>query len=850
MKIGSKLLASAARFGWLAAATIAPAVPTTNAVLTITAPWAYTTNNMDAAGWTAPGYTEPGWSGPGNALLYLETASLPAPKNTPLPPKPGGGPMPCYYFRTSFSVTNAAQVTLLIFSHLIDDGAVFYLNGAEIQRVRMNAGAVGYTTLANGQPSGGDATAFESFTVSGSLLTNLVTGTNVLAVRVHQQATTSSDIVFGAALSVVSDPNPVPQLIRGPYLQVGTPRSIIIRWRTDLPDGSQVVCGTNLSSMTLTNNSGARVTEHQVLVTNLEPDTLYYYAVGSADRMLAGFDTTCYFRTHPLPGTPKPLHIWVIGDAGTKDANQQAVRNAFYTLNGTNFVDAWLQLGDNAYASGTDSEYQLAVFNMYPSLLRRTVTWPTMGNHETYSTDANGLYAYVNIFSMPTQGEAGGIASRTKLYYSYDVGMAHFICLDSMTSSRAAAGPMATWLREDLAATTNRWLIAYWHHPPYSKGSHNSDTEAELIEMRQNLLPILEAGGVDLVLCGHSHSYERSYLLKGHYGLSTTLAAAMVLNGGSGRETNGAGAYVKPENFTGNPIGNQGAVYAVAGSSGQTSGGSLNHPAMFISLNVLGSMVLDITTNRLDAIFLRETGATNDWFTIIKTNYAPVAANLIVNVEADTSTNLLLAASDMNRNQVTFAAGELPTNGLLSGFDASSGAVTYTPAHGSTNGDTFSFAASDGRLASGPAVVTVNVVAAADTNHNGLPDGWEAIFNTSDPNGDADGDGANNLEEYRAGTNPTNALSWLRVIEINRGQTGFQVVWSAVGGTRYRLLYSDGDVQGGFDGVFTPLPRAVTEEMDAAPVGSPGTMSFTDDLTLTGGPPAHGSRYYRIQVVR
>ena len=70
--------------------------------------------------------------------------------------------------------------------------------------------------------------------------------------------------------------------------------------------------------------------------------------------------------------------------------------------------------------------------------------------------------------------------------------------------------PMAIWLRSDLAVTTNRWLVAFWHHPPYTKGSHDSDAEAELIEMRQNIVPILEAGGVDLVLSGHSHSYERS----------------------------------------------------------------------------------------------------------------------------------------------------------------------------------------------------------------------------------------------------------------------------------------------------------------------------------------------------
>jgi hypothetical protein len=641
----------------------------------------------------------------------------------------------------------------------------------------------------------------------------------------------------------------VPQLIRGPYLQVSTPSGIIIRWRTDVPDGSQVVYGSDLVSMTLTNNDPATVTEHQVLVTNLQPDMVYYYAVGSEARMLAGFDTNCYFRTHPLPGTPKPLHLWVIGDAGTGDVNQEAVRNAFYNLNGTNYVDAWLQLGDNAYEFGLDEEYQVAVFNMYSNLLAHTITWPTIGNHETYSTDPNGLYAHLNVFSMPTSGEAGGVPSSTKLYYSFDIGMVHFICLDSMISSRAPGDPMAVWLAADLASTTNRWLIAYWHHPPYSKGSHDSDKDVEMIEMRQNILPILEAGGVDLVLAGHSHSYERSYLLNGHYGFSTNLTPAMIVNGSGGRNTNGSGAYVKPEHAVGNPVGNQGTVYAVAGSAGHISGLSAKHPAMFIALNVLGSMVLDITTDRMDAIFLRETGATNDWFTIIKTNFAPVATNLMVNVEADTPTNLLLAACDLNRNPITFATCGQPTNGLLSGFDSSCGALTYTPAHGSTNQDVFRFTASDGRLVSVEGVVIVNVLPASDTNQNGLPDVWEAMYGVTDPNADPDGDGVANILEYRAGTNPTNALSWLQITGINRGQSGFQVVWSAVGGTRYRILYSDGDRQTGFNGVFNSLPRPAAEEIYPIPVGSPGTMSFTDDFSLTGGPPPHGTRYFRAQVI-
>jgi hypothetical protein len=173
---------------------------------------------------------------------------------------------------------------------------------------------------------------------------------------------------------------------------------------------------------------------------------------------------------------------------------------------------------------------------------------------------------------------------------------------------------MLTWLQADISSTTKNWIIAFWHHPPYSKGSHDSDLETELIQMRQNALPILENYGVDLVLTGHSHAYERSYLLDGHYGFSNTLTSAMIKNSGSGRE-DGTGAYVKVDGGT---APHEGAVYAVAGSGGQTSGGSLNHPAMFISLNNLGSMVLDVNGNRLDAKFLRETGAIDDHFTIFK----------------------------------------------------------------------------------------------------------------------------------------------------------------------------------------------------------------------------------------
>jgi hypothetical protein len=191
-----------------------------------------------------------------------------------------------------------------------------------------------------------------------------------------------------------------------------------------------------------------------------------------------------------------------------------------------------------------------------------------------------------------------------------------------MTSKRLPGGPMLTWLQADLESTTQDWIIAFWHHPAYTKGSHNSDNEIELVEMRQYVLPILEAGGVDLVLAGHSHCYERSYLINGHYKVSSNFSAANLIDGGNGRE-DGTGTYEKP----GGLAANQGAVYIVAGNGGHVTNWATGsraefnpnpHPAMFYSALHLGSLVLDVKGSRLDVKMIRESGAVDDYFTIKK----------------------------------------------------------------------------------------------------------------------------------------------------------------------------------------------------------------------------------------
>jgi hypothetical protein len=145
--------------------------------------------------------------------------------------------------------------------------------------------------------------------------------------------------------------------------------------------------------------------------------------------------------------------------------------------------------------------------------------------------------------------------------------------------------------------------------------------------------------------------------------------------------------------------------------------------------------------------------------------------------------------------------------------------------------------------------VNISVQSLADTNHNGMDDSWESLYGVSDPNADPDQDGMSNLAEYIAGTDPMDANSWLRVTQIAGASSGQVVLtWPGIGGMRYRVLYSNGDANGSFNGTFVPIVRPVQLEMAAGTVGSKSRMSFTDDFTLAGVPPS-GKRYYRIQIV-
>lgn len=417
-------------------------------------------------------------------------------------------------------------------------------------------------------------------------------------------------------------------LSRGPYLQKGTPTSIVIRWRTNEPTTSLVKYGLTLIDLNFTVHDSGSVTEHEVVLTGLIPNTKYYYRIGSDTQTLQG-DSANFFVTAPPVGTEKKTYVWVTGDCGNNSINQANVRDRYISYMGPKYTDLWLLLGDNAYETGADSEYQTKFFDVYKDdILKKTVLWPATGNHDyandtTRQNDHN--IPYYSHFTLPANAEAGGIASNTEAFYSYNYANIHFISLDSygeeLNTYRLydTLGPQVTWLKKDLAANSQMWTIVYWHNPPYTMGSHNSDFEAELINIRQNLICILERYNVDLILCGHSHVYERSSLMRGHYGYESTFNAAInYLSTSSARYDASPNSCPYIKNTTA-PY--NGTVYVVAGSSGQLGNmqSSWPHNAMYYANAVNGgSLALTIEANRLDAKWVCADGNIRDQFTIEK----------------------------------------------------------------------------------------------------------------------------------------------------------------------------------------------------------------------------------------
>ncbi|MCC6234402.1 MAG: metallophosphoesterase family protein [Verrucomicrobiales bacterium] len=456
-------------------------------------------------------------------------------------------------------------------------------------------------------------------------------------------------VMTGSAVTAVNPPSP---FARAPYLQSAGPQHMHVVWRTEGPIQPVVRYGTELTDLRLRVKTSEMVTraalgtndqvlparwsglrtranlalpalhsaplgtfQYEARLRDLEPSTTYFYAIYDGDRRLTPEEASYQFTTPPSVGSRGPVRFWVLGDSGTGGEPQAAVHEAMRRTveREGKPLDFWLHVGDMAYGIGRDMEFQSRFFESYDLTLRRAVCWPTMGNHEgRTSSGRTGIGPYYDAYVVPTRGESGGVASGTEAYYSFDHANIHFICLDSHDLDRRPTEPMARWLKADLEKTRADWIIAFWHHPAYTKGSHDSDKEKDLTEMRELVMPVIEQGGVDVVFTGHSHTYERSMLMDGAYA-TPTVAENVILDDGDG-DPAGDGAYQKrPGNHP-----HEGTVQVVTGNGGANLGRVGTLPVMRKVFLEYGSVLVDVQGDTLVARMINRDGVERDLFSVVK----------------------------------------------------------------------------------------------------------------------------------------------------------------------------------------------------------------------------------------
>ena len=359
------------------------------------------------------------------------------------------------------------------------------------------------------------------------------------------------------------------RIVRGPYVEVMGPDEAAVSWVTEKPGDSRVAFGLTASYGEEVTD-GAIVTEHRMLMGGLSPGKTYYYRVASAgSEVQATFVAGVRFQRSPYtqyvtetaatvtwgplstsgavvlletqdgvlvsddqgvgrvrftrltPGTDYRYRVVAHGVSAPQGAFRTSASSdstfsfAFYGDSRQNPAghgrvveqmlnhqfDFVIHSGDFVGDGRVEAEWIPQFFEPTRALRLRAPIYPAIGNHEQ---DSRFYYDY---FEVPPNGSS----ERPEAWYAFDYGQAHFAVLDTNPESGSldTGSEQRTWLEADLAGSQARWKFVVVHHPAYSSGYHKSN-----LRIRKNLVPLCERFGVDMVLTGHEHCYERTWPLQ------------------------------------------------------------------------------------------------------------------------------------------------------------------------------------------------------------------------------------------------------------------------------------------------------------------------------------------------
>jgi predicted phosphodiesterase len=317
-------------------------------------------------------------------------------------------------------------------------------------------------------------------------------------VRVYDRVLTQGEI----RRQIFEQNLPVPMIVTGPYLQQGTQTTQTIMWETNEPGTSVVEYGEKVPLTLHVKSKGSKAI-HEVKLSNLKPQTQYFYRVHSQTAKGTLVSPTYTFQTSVSVKEDAAFAFVVMGDTFTWVPDYERPR--IFDLAWKERPNFVLHVGD-AIPDGRDKQYLWPREWLLPAgeLMSRVPLYVAIGNHDQ---NADWFYKYVS-YPQPEN------------FYSFDYGNAHFAIIDSNQSSEIIpGGKQYQWLDKDLGESKAKWKFVAFHHPPYvSDDDDYGDTWKERPSAcgdgTRLLVPLLEKHDVDIVWSGHIHLYERTWPIR------------------------------------------------------------------------------------------------------------------------------------------------------------------------------------------------------------------------------------------------------------------------------------------------------------------------------------------------
>ena len=492
-------------------------------VVNLNTTWKYLDNNTDPASglasltaWTAADFDDSAWK---------EAAGKFGAKRGELAEFDGYTPtvllqqyiegtntdIPTYFFRTTFNLENVDQITSLAGSLCHDDAVAVYLNGHLIKSQYMESEGqennLYYSGVGQGAPE-----KLEINLTKEQVAEYAVEGENTLAVELHNDRASSSDIYFEFTdLTVNYNEAEAATEQKAVILTLGADESSRgLTWYANTEEAGQVQYAkaadmkdgqfpeeyvTVDASSIPTNDDGFY--SNQATISALEENTEYVYRVVNGDTVSQTYNFT-------TGNYDSDFSFAFVGDpqigAGNTSTDIEGWNETLDTIQNDMDVDFLFSAGDQVNTNNNETQYTGYLSDAFTSLPSVT----TIGNHDS------GNAAYNEHFNLPNESSGlGASTAGTDYWFVYN----NTLFMD-INSNDLSTAEHREFMQSAIAHNPNvRWKVVVFHHSVYSTASHTND--GDIIQRRSELPPVLDELGIDVVMMGHDHVYTRTYMMNG-----------------------------------------------------------------------------------------------------------------------------------------------------------------------------------------------------------------------------------------------------------------------------------------------------------------------------------------------